>query len=174
MTEHAPSLRGMAAPRALTARTRAELNLPVVARVPYRWTFACVVVGTACLPLVLAKLWTLAMLAVLLGFVIFPMVRWFEHREASWREDVYRTGIETTGQVVDIEPPGATRRDHILRVEFFADGIVVRASVIGCPLVRKGLKPSEDVVVIYDAKNPSRCLIVERAPPEIVDAIFDD
>jgi hypothetical protein len=148
--------------------------LPKRELAPYRWAFASVVVGTACIPLVLASLWTLAIAAVVIGLIILPAARWFEHREALWREHVYRNGVETTAHVIDVEPAGARRRDHIVRVEFFAHGAVFRASVVGSPLARKGLAPGDDVVVIYAASSPERCLIVSRAPTEIVDAIFDD
>jgi hypothetical protein len=161
-------------PRVLTSEMRAALELPVVARPSYPWAFACVVVGTACVPLLLASLWTLAAAALALGFVVFPAIRWLEYRHASWREGVYRTGREAVARVLDVEPAGSQRRDHIVRLEFSAGGAKVRASVIGCPLARRGLMPGEDVVVLYDAKSPERCLVVARSQPEIVDAIFED
>jgi hypothetical protein len=161
-------------PRRLTAELRRELDLPIVRRVPYRWTFACVVVATACVPLLLAKLWTLTVLAVLLGLVVVPAVRWFEHREAAWREDVYRTGMEARGRVLDVEPAGSQRKDHLVRVEFLAGDAMVRASVIGCPLARKGLAPDDNVVILFAADRPARCLIVGRLLTEIVDAVFED
>jgi hypothetical protein len=165
---------GEATPRVLTREVRVALDLPIIRRAPYRWTFACVVVGTACIPLLLAKLWTLAAMAIALGLVVLPAVRWFEYRDAAWRDDVYRFGLRTTARVVDVEPAGSRRRDHIVRVEFFAGGQVVRASIIGCALARKGLAPGEDVVVLYAASRPARCLVTERAAPEIVDAIFEN
>jgi hypothetical protein len=161
-------------PRRLTAEVRAELDLPVVELRRYRWTFACVVVGTACVPLLLAKLWTLAVVTVLGGLVVIPLFRWFEHREASWREEVYRSGSEATGRVLDIEPAGSQRRDHTVRVEFLDGRTTVRASVFGCPLARKGLMPGDDVVILYAADRPARCLVVARSRPEIVDAIFEE
>jgi hypothetical protein len=153
---------------------REELGLPVLKLAPYRWAFACVVVGTACIPLLLASLWTLAAMTVVLGLVVLPAVRWFEYRDASWRERVYRTGAEATGRVLDVEPAGPRRKDHIVRVEFFAGGAMVRASVIGCSLARKGLMPGDDVIVIYDANQPAHCIVVARSRPEILDAIFED
>ena len=177
MTAAGSSLRTGTPPRRLTAELRRELDLPIVRRVPYRWAFACFVVATACVPLLLAKLWTLAVLATLLGLVVFPAVRWFEHREASWREDVYRTGMETRGRVLDVEPAGSRRKDHLVRVEFLAGEAMVRASVIGCPLARKGLAPDDNVVILYAADRPARCLVVGRSVAElaeIVDAIFED
>jgi hypothetical protein len=161
-------------PREVTVEVRAELDLPVVRLAPYRWAFACVVVGTACVPLVLASMWTWVALAIVGGLVVIPAVRWFEFRDASWREEVYRTGVEVNGRVTDIEPAGAGRRDHIVRVEFFAGGAMVRASVIGCALARRGLMPGEDVVIVYAPNRPARCLVVERARMEIVDAVFDN
>jgi hypothetical protein len=169
-----PALGLGAVPRRLTAELRRELDLPVVKLAPYRWAFACVVVGTACVPLLLAKLWTLAVGAVVGGLVVIPAVRWFEHREALWREEVFRSGLQTVGRVLDVEPAGSRRRDHTVRVEFLAGGQLVRASIFGCPLARKGLMPADDVVILYAADRPSRCLVVARSQPEIVDAIFDE
>jgi hypothetical protein len=161
-------------PRQITVEVRRELDLPVVKLAPYRWAFASFFVATACLPLLLAKLWTLAVAAVLIGLVAIPAVRWFEYREASWREEVYRSGLEAIGRVVDIEPAGSRRRDHTVRVEFLAGRERVHASIFGCPLARKGLMPGDDVVVLYAAERPSRCLVVARSRPEILDAIFDE
>jgi len=174
MNDAGSSVRTGGPPRRLTAELRRELDLPAVTLAPYRWAFACVVVTTACVPLVLAKLWTLAVMAVLLGLVVIPAVRWFEHREASWREEVYRSGREAIGRVLDVEPAGSRRRDHTVRVEFVAGRDRVRASIIGCPLARKGLMPGDDVVILYAAERPARCLVVGRSKPEIVDAIFDE
>jgi hypothetical protein len=174
MIERDSSVGTAGTPRVLTAEVRAELDLPVVKLVPYRWAFACVVVATACVPLLLAKLWTLAVMAVVIGLVVIPAVRWFESRDVSWREDVYRKGMEATGRVLDVEPAGSGRRDHIVRVEFAAGGTTVRASVIGCSLARKGLMPGDDVVVLYAADRPARCLVVGRSRPEILDAVFED
>jgi hypothetical protein len=170
-----------APPRTLTTELRAELGFPVRGLPPYRWAFACLVVGVACIPLVLASLWKMAFLAVFVGLIVVPLVRQFEHREASWGEEVYRSGVETIGRVIDVEPAGAQHRDHLVRVQFVANGALVQASVIGCRLAVDELGPEEKVVVIYDAKAPQRCLVVARADPaiasaesEIVDAIFED
>src|SRR6185436_20445822 len=130
-----------APPRALTREIRSELGLPAVAITPYRWTFAALIVLTASVPLLLAKLWTMLALVALLGFFLLPLVRWFERREAVWREEVYRTGIETDGRVLDVEPASPGRADHVVRVEFRAGAEVVGASVMGCPLARRGLMP---------------------------------
>jgi hypothetical protein len=161
-------------PRALTREVRVELGLPAVALSPYRWTFAAIVVLTAAVPLLLAKLWTMCALIVLLGFFILPIVRWFENREAAWREEVYRLGIETDGRVLDVEPASPGRADHVVRVEFRAGEEVVGASVIGCPLARRGLMPEDEVVILYAPERPTRCLVVRKVARPIVDAIFDD
>jgi hypothetical protein len=162
------------AARELTPAIRAELGLSKVSNAPYRWSFASLVVATGCVPLLLAKMWKTSGAAVLVGFVVLPLVRWFERRDAARREDVYRFGVETTGRVLDVEPAAPGRSDHIVRVEFRAAGNVVRASVIGCPLARRGLLPDDDVVILHAPDRPERCLVVRKAPREIVDAIFDD
>src|SRR5689334_18068985 len=131
MSDVVTSLRSKRPPRRVTAEVRRDLDLPVVAYAPYRWAFASFVVATACVPLLLAKLWMLSGAAVVVGLVVLPAVRWFEHREASWREEVYRSGLEAKGRVIDIEPAGARRRDHTVRVEFSAGGALVRASIFG-------------------------------------------
>lgn len=161
-------------PRALTREVRAELGLPASSLSPYRWTFAAIVVLTATVPLLLAKLWAMCALIVLLGFFILPVVRWFENREAAWREEVYRLGIETGGRVLDVEPASPGRADHVVRVEFRAGEQVVGASVIGCPLARRGLMPEDEVVILYAPERPTRCLVVRKVARPIVDAIFDD
>jgi hypothetical protein len=168
---------GTGSSRPLTAEIRSELGLPHVAVTPYRWSFAALVVGTACVPLLLAKLWTLCGLAIALGFVIFPLVRWIEDRDAAWREQVYRTGLEAEGRVLDVEPAGPGRADHIVRVEFRTgpgSANVVRASVIGCPLARRGLLPEDDVMILYSQERPEHCLVVRKITLPVVDAIFED
>jgi hypothetical protein len=119
-------------------------------------------------------MWKSCLAAVAVGFVVLPLVRWFERRDAIRREDVYRFGTETAGRILDVEPAtGPDRSDHIVRVEFRAGGAVVQTSVIGCPLARRGLMPDDEVVVIYAPERPTRCLVVRKAAREIVDAIFD-
>jgi len=162
-------------PRELTRAVRAELGLTEVTHAPYRWAFASLVVFTACVPMMLARLWKACWGAIVIGFVVLPLVRWFERRDAARREDVYRFGMETTGRVLDVEPStGPGRSDHIVRVEFRVDAAVVQASVIGCPLARRGLMPDDEVVVLYAPERPTRCLVVRKVAREIVDAIFDD
>jgi len=174
MTELGTSVPHRGRPRRITAEVRRDLDLPAVAYAPYRWAFASFVVATACVPLLLAKLWMLSGAAVVIGLVVAPAVRWFEHREATWREEVYRSGLEAKGRVVDIEPPGARRKDHTVRVEFTVAGAAIQASIFGCPLARKGLMPGDDVVIFYAADRPARCLIVAKSRPEILDAVFED
>jgi hypothetical protein len=174
MTGGSTSLSHVAPPRRITADVRRDLDLPAVAYAPYRWAFASFVVATACVPLLLAKLWMLSGAAVVVGLVVLPAVRWFEHREASWREEVYRSGLEAKGRVIDVEPPGARRSDHTVRIEFSAGGTVVRASIFGCALARKGLMPGDDVVIFYAAERPARCIVVAKSRPEILDAVFED
>ena len=161
--------------RVLTPAMRNELGLPPMSYGPYRWAFATLVVGTACVPLIFASMWKTCFAAGAIGFVILPLVHWFEHRDAKRREDVYRFGSETNARVLDVEPStGPGRSDHIVRIEFRAGGEVIRASVIGCTLARRGLLPEDEVVVVYAAEDPERCLVVRKVAREIVDAIFDD
>jgi hypothetical protein len=161
--------------RPLTAAIRQELGLPAVTDAPYRWAFAALVVATVSVPLMLAGLWKACFAAAAIGLVILPLVRWFEHRDAKRREDVYRFGSETRGRVLDVEPStGPNRSDHIVRVEFVAGGNVIRASLIGCPLARRGLLPEDEVVILYAPERPERCLVARKVAHEIVDAIFED
>ena len=161
--------------RVLTPAMRNELGLPPMSYGPYRWAFATLVVGTACVPLIFASMWKTCFAAGAIGFVILPLVHWFEHRDAKRREDVYRFGSETNARVLDVEPStGPGRSDHIVRIEFRAGGEVIRASVIRCTLARRGLLPEDEVVVVYAAEDPERCLVVRKVAREIVDAIFDD
>jgi hypothetical protein len=154
---------------------RAELGLADAAPRPYPWAFAALIVVTACVPLVFAKMWSATFGAVALGFVALPLVRLYENREVSRREDVYRFGAEAKGRVLDVEPPTAPgRSDHIVRLEFWANGSVVQASIIGCPLARRGLAPDDAVILLYAPDHPTRCLVLRKDSPEVVDAIFDD
>src|SRR3954467_1470456 len=116
--------------RALTPAVREKLGIPRSTRPPYRWGFAAVVVGLACVPLALASLWTICGLFAAVGLVLLPAVHWVENRDARWREEVYRSGVESTGRVLDIEPAGSGRADHLVRLEFRAGGSVIRASVV--------------------------------------------
>jgi hypothetical protein len=160
--------------RSLTPALRSELGLPDVATPPYKWAFASMVVGIAAVPLGLAHMWSACIGGALIGLVILPAVRWFEQREAHRREDVYRYGTEVTGRVLDVEPAGPGRTDHVVRVEFRAGDTIVRTSAVGSPLARRGLAPDDDVLVVYAPEQPARCLVVRKVAREIVDAVFDD
>src|SRR5260221_6726452 len=120
-------------PRALTPDVRGQVGLPQVA-FRYRWGFAALVVAIACIPLLFASMWTASALAILIGLVALPSIRWFEHRDAAWRDDVYRFGAETTGRVLDVEPAGKTRDDHIVLIGFRTDQGVDQTSVVCWPL----------------------------------------
>jgi len=163
------------ASRELTPALRVELGLSAGARKPYPWAFASLVVATVSAPLLLASLWSACAAAMGLGLVVLPLLHWYESREVQRREDVYRFGIEARGRVLDVEPAAAPgRSDHIVRVQFHADGALVRASVIGCPLARRGLAPDDAIVLLYAADRPTRCIVLRKEVLEIVDAIFDD
>jgi hypothetical protein len=161
-------------PRPVTPAIRAELGLALRPPSPYPWAFAAVVVGVACIPLGLASMWKACSSAIGIGFVILPFFRWFEQRDGAWREEVYRYGIETNGRVLDVEPPGSGRADHLVRIEFRAGTDVIRTSILGCPLARRGLGPDEEIVVLFAADCPTRCLIVGKLVRTIVDAEFDE
>src|SRR3954462_11924774 len=96
----------MTLPRVLTPVLREQLGLPEAPARPYPWGFAALVVVTSCVPLALAHLWTACALAVLIGLVGLPAVRHLEDRDRLWREEVYRSGRETVGRVLDVEPAG--------------------------------------------------------------------
>jgi hypothetical protein len=151
----------------LTPEVRGQLGLPEVA-FRYRWGFASLVVGIACIPLVFASMWTATLVAILIGLVGLPAIRWFEHRDAAWRDEVYRFGAETVARVLDVEPAGKTRDDHIVRIEFRADRNIVQTSVVGCPLARRGLAPDDEVAVYYSPERPTRCLVVRKVTRELV------
>lgn len=159
--------------RRLTPELRVQLGLPVHAVKPYRWAFATFVVAVACVPMLLAKMWLLSGLAVILGLGVLPLLSWLEQRDAAWREGVYRTGSEAVARVLDVEPASHGKSDHLVRIEFRAGARLVRTSVLGCPLARRGLAPDDDVVVYYARERPTRCIIARKSAPRIVDALFD-
>jgi hypothetical protein len=161
-------------PRSVTPAVRAALGLAERPSSPYPWAFATVMVGVACVPLGFASMWTACFAALAVGFIILPFFRWLEQRDRAWREHVYRFGTETPGRVLDVEPPGSERADHLVRVEFRAGSDLVRASILGCPLARRGLYPDEEVVILFDPDDPSRCLLVGKLVRPVVDAVFDD
>src|SRR3954463_9940014 len=115
--------------RVLTSALREQLGLPAASVRPYKWGFAVLVVAISCVPLALAHLWTACVLAMLIGLVALPAARHLEHRDRAWREEVFRSGRETVGRVLDVEPAGPGRADHIVRVEFRAGTELVQASV---------------------------------------------
>jgi hypothetical protein len=161
-------------PRELTPAVRAELGLAEGRRRPYPYAFAALVVVTASVPLLLASMWSATVAAMAIGLVLLPLVRYYENREVSRREDIYRFGSEAKGRVLDVEPAtGPGRADHIVRLEFRAEGSLVQASVIGCPLARRGLAPDDAVVLLYAPDHPSHCLVLRKEAPDVVDAIFD-
>lgn len=161
-------------PRTVTPAIRAALGLPSSTPSRYPWTMASLLVGIACVPLMMASMWTSSLLAAAVGLVIAPAFRWFEDHERASRENTYRLGAETTGRVLDVEPAGPGRADHIVRVEFVVGGATQHASIVGCPLARRGLMPDDEVAIIYDEAHPSRCLVVAKVARPIFDAIFDD
>ena len=156
-----------ATPRALTPEIRGQIGLPQV-EFRYRWGFAALVVAIACVPLVFASLWTACGVAILIGLVGLPAVRWFEHWDAARRDEVYRFGDEATARVLDVEPAGKARHDHIVRIEFRAGAGVVQTSVVGCPLARRGLAPDDEVTVYYSPERPTRCLVIRKVTRELI------
>jgi hypothetical protein len=148
--------------RELSAEVRAKVGIPRPSHGPYRWTFAVFFVAIAAGPLALAGLFKLALLVTLGGLVVWPAIRWTEDREALARERTFKTGQDTIGRVMAVEP-GDRGRGHIVRVEFEAGSKTHVASVQGCPLARHGLMPGEDVAVRFDPTQPLRCLILGRS-----------
>lgn len=148
--------------RPLTPEIRAQIGLPAADRTPYRWMFAVMIVAFAAVPLVLAGFAKGAVAVAAFAFVILPAYRVWERREIERLEQAYVHGDEAVARVVCVEPAGPGRTDRTVRLEFFAGGERVRASVVGSPLTRKGLAPGDDVVVTYTRGEPSRCVLVER------------
>jgi hypothetical protein len=149
--------------RLLTPAVRAEIGVPERSAWHYPWGFASFVVAIACIPLMLASMWTACFLAAAAGLMVFPLFRWFEHREGAWRESVYRHGLETRGRVLDVEPAGHARNDHLVRVEFRAGEQTVRASIVGCRLAGRGLVPDDEIIILYAHGRPTRCLVIGKA-----------
>ena len=157
--------------RPLTPEVRRIVGLPTLDRRPYNWSFACFVVALAVAPLLVGRYWVWAGLVVLVGLGVVPLVRHLERREAVRREDLYLNGAEVVARVADCEPGARRKTDRkrpsgLVRVEFLVDGARVQASVFGSPLSRRGLSPGDDVVLVYDPKEPKRCLIVEKIARE--------
>ena len=182
--EHAPR-----APREITADIRKRVGLPRT-HGRYPWARAVIVTGVFGVPLVLAGWASIAVVIALVALAVLPAWRAVERREATAREVLYLFGDEAVARVVEIEPAGSDRRDHVVHVEYHVGNTRHEARIVAAPLARKGLRPGDDAVVVYDRKQPTRCLLVEkvaRAPkveaparpsaegaPEIFDAVFDD
>lgn len=169
--------------RALTPDVRKRVGLP---RIEGRYPWARAVIASAVfgVPLVLAGWSSIAFVIALVALVVLPGWRHLERREARARESLYVRGDEAIARVLEIEPAGSGRRDHVVHVEYFVGKTRHEARIVAAPLARHGLRPGDDALVVFDAENPTRCLLVEkiaRAPKvekqggvEIVDAVFDD
>jgi len=148
-------------PREITPEVRKLVGLPKVRRRPFRARLAVISVSFGAA----LALWgypriALIVLLVALGFL--PVIDWWEFRDAKRREAIYREGEEAIARIIEVEPGGRTRRDHIVRLEFFVGRTRVETRVIGAPLARRGIGPGDDVIVVYDQTQPTHCLIVER------------
>jgi hypothetical protein len=157
-----------AAPRELTSKVRKQIGLPLRAVQPYSWPRAWVFSLGFGVPLALAGYYKTAVVLSLLALVFLPIWRKFEHRTATAGEDIYRLGLEAIGRIVDNEPAGNGRRDHLTRVEYLVGDTLITARVVGAPLARKGLQPGQLVRVLHDRKEPSRALIIERVAADAV------
>jgi hypothetical protein len=122
------------------------------------------------IPVIVLGKWLILALFVAVVLGVIPSVRWLEHRDAISRERLYVEGEEVVARVVDVEPAGAGRRDHVVRVEFLAGEQLVRGVVFGAPLARRGLRPGENVLVVYDPRTPQRCIVVERVKLDAITA----
>lgn len=158
----------------LTPESRRLLGLPPASALKYPWPAAVITVLLGVGPLWLAGYRSIAVLLVVLGFVILPTMRWMERRERKDRERLYHQGRDGFGVVLAVEPAGAQKNDHLVRLELFIAGKRIETFVTGSPLARRGLAPGDDVKVIYDERDPRRCLLLERSRREIIDAIFQD
>lgn len=156
----------------LTPELRKRLGLPLTPPARYPWPIALLLVALGLGPLLLAGYRPLAGALVLVGLGVLPAMRWMERREFSERERLYEQGQEGFAVVQEVEPAGAQRNDHLVRLEIFTQGRRISTMVSGSPLARKGLGPGDDVKVIFDPSDPRRCLLIERARREVVDAEF--
>lgn len=152
-----------AEPRELTREIRKQIGLPLRAVQPYSWPKAWVFSLGFGVPLALAGYHVIAGALCLVALVFLPIWRRVEHKGATAGEDIYRFGVEAIGRVIDNEPAGNGRRDHLTRVEYLVGDVKVTARVVGAPLARKGLQPGQVVRVIHDRVATSRALIIERA-----------
>lgn len=149
-------------PRALTNETRTRLGLLRADNAPYRWGFAALVVALAAAPLLVAGYVRFSIALALFALGAVPSMRWLAKRDAERWERVYQDGEETRGLVIAVEPGGDRTGGRIVRVEYLVSGERVKASILGCPLARKGLGPGDEVRIVYDPTEPQRCLIAER------------
>lgn len=156
----------------LTPELRKRIGLPMAPAAPYPWPVAGIMVTLGVGPLWLAGYPSIAGALVLIGFGVLPAMRWMERREFAERERLYEHGQEGFAVVLAVEPAGDQRNDHLVRLEIFTAGKRIPTMVAGSPIARKGLGPGDDVKVIFDTKDPRRCLLIERARRQVVDAIF--
>ena len=169
--------------RALTAEVRKRVGLPK-SEGRYPWARAVIATGVFGVPLALAGWGSLTAILALVALIVLPAWRAVEQREARAREELYLRGDEAVARVLEIEPAGAGRRDHVVHVEYFVGDTRHEAKIVAAPLARHGLRPGDDATVVFDPRSPTRCLLVEKiarvpkpeAPPsaEIFDAVFDD
>jgi hypothetical protein len=145
----------------LTPELRRRLQLPETAPTPFRWSFAALVVGLACAPLVLAGYRLLPLGIAAIGLGGLPLLRWIERRDAVDRERVYTDGVAVSGEVLAVEPAGQGGQDHLVQVRFEAGGKQIDASVRGCTLARRGLSPGDRVTVLHLPSEPRRCLVLD-------------
>ena len=172
--------------RVLTADVRKRVGLPKTAA-RYPWARAVILTLVFGVPLTLAGWASLTAVLALVALAVLPAWRAVEGRESVAREQLYVHGDEAVARVLEIEPAGAGRRDHVVHVEYFVGDTRHEARIVAAPLARQGLRPGDDATIVYDAKDPARCLLVEKiaraskieAPPtgeagEIFDAVFDE
>jgi hypothetical protein len=157
--------------RALTPEVRKLTGLPRVSYKPYPWRIAFLMVAIGVIPLIVLGKWMFVALFLTVVLGVVPSVRWLEHREAIGRERLFLEGREVVARVIDVEPAGTGRRDHVVRVEYLVGDARVQGVVFGAPLARRGLRPGENVLVVYDPQTPQRCIVVERVKAEAIAAI---
>ncbi|MCS6899985.1 MAG: hypothetical protein RMJ98_09850 [Myxococcales bacterium] len=156
----------------LTTELRKRLGLPLAPPAHYPWPVALLLVALGIGPLWLAGYRPLAGVIMLVGLGVLPAIRWMERREFLDCERLYEQGQEGFAIVQEVEPAGAQRNDHLVRLEIFAQGQRIPAVVSGSPLARKGLSPGDGVNVIYDPADPRHCLLIGRVRQEVLDAEF--
>jgi len=147
--------------REITPQVRRLVGLPRARRRPFRARLAVIAIALGA-ALALWGFPRLALVILIIALGILPVIDWWEFRDYEQREALYREGDEAIARIIEVEPGGRTRRDHIVRLEFFVGRTRVETRVIGAPLARRGIGPGDDVVVVYAKEEPARCLIVER------------